>query len=407
MSQDEDNPSQRFWNKLNYLLSVGYKQDVIDAFKNYCIDEDFDEEAITDDFDDITDSSITEHLQETFEWKNKKRNDFFLRVREALQTSGLSPIEATDQALGRYYKSEKVFTYDKNFQDYCSSNNIDDLEPEFKADETPLIDFDDKFPFPEELKEAEKSIKQRFIFDTIKLCYKYPNYQFTGGIPNALLSHKTTKFIFHDINDQDIKQTEEIYGKQCKAIWNAGMNSDASFKFMTAIGVKYEFDYLQYLVDAFLSARIDKFKIGETWSVEQWAKSVHHVNSLLDTPVHTKFSWEQNQNIDKKNKDKKNQPKTNKNIPKSLGEIIKGGMKSFASRTVPYQTLQAGPSLKSIDDSLEITVRYIHTMIGFIENLIRNSKMLRKPICPFQIDFVIVYDKPKEGMHLFLFYIFV
>ena len=393
---DDENPSQRFWNKLNYLLTVGYKQDVIDAFKKYCLDEDFDEEAITDDFDDITDSSITEHLQETYDWKDKKRNDFFLKVREALQTSGLSPIEATDQALKRYYKSENVNTYNKNFINYCNGNDIKDLEGEFQLDpwETSIVDFDEKFPYPEELKEAQKTIKQRFIFDTIKLCCKYPNYEFTGGIPNALLSNKTTKYIFHDINDEDIKQTEKIYQDQCKAIWNQGMNSDASFKFMTAIGVKYEFNYLQYLVDAFLSERIKKFQKGKPWSIEQWAKSVPHVNSLLDLPVNTKFSWE------------KNQPKTNKNIPKSLGDIIKGGMKSFFARTVPKQTLQTGAAYKYINDSIEITVRYIHTMVGFIKSLLTNSNSIRKPICPFQIDFVIVYDKPK-GIHLFHFIVFL
>ena len=80
----DTNPSARFWNKLQYLLNVGYNQDVIDTFKNYCLDEDFDEEAIIDDFDDITDSSISEHLQETYEWKDRKRSDFFSKVREAL-----------------------------------------------------------------------------------------------------------------------------------------------------------------------------------------------------------------------------------------------------------------------------------------------------------------------------------
>ena len=47
-----------------------------------------------------------------------------------------------------------------------------------------------------------------------------------------------------------------------------------------------------------------------------------------------------------------------------------------------------------IDDSVEITIRYIHNMVQFIENLLVKSNKLGKPLCPFMIDFVIVYNKP-------------
>eukprot|EP00486_Rosalina_sp_Unknown_P012314 CAMPEP_0201582732 /NCGR_PEP_ID=MMETSP0190_2-20130828/89694_1 /ASSEMBLY_ACC=CAM_ASM_000263 /TAXON_ID=37353 /ORGANISM="Rosalina sp." /LENGTH=608 /DNA_ID=CAMNT_0048023275 /DNA_START=18 /DNA_END=1841 /DNA_ORIENTATION=- len=86
-----------FWNKLNYLLTVGYKEDVIKSFKDYCLDEVFDEDSIIDDLDDVLDSSIIEHLQGIYNWNDKKLNDFFLKLRQALDIDPKPPKPKEEQ----------------------------------------------------------------------------------------------------------------------------------------------------------------------------------------------------------------------------------------------------------------------------------------------------------------------
>ena len=113
--------SEAFWNKLQYLLYVGYNQDVIDACKQFCLDQEYDEEGIIDDFDDIGDTSITENLQEMYHWDDRKKNDFFLRVRQALDID--------------------VKTYTNQ---YISQANNESVEQCFERIKTQLSEFHEK-----------------------------------------------------------------------------------------------------------------------------------------------------------------------------------------------------------------------------------------------------------------------
>lgn len=79
-----------FLNKLQYLLSVGYDQNIINSFKDYCLDEEYDEEGTIDDFDDVKDSSIIEHLENIYNWNDQQRNDFFAKSRQALDIDSVN-----------------------------------------------------------------------------------------------------------------------------------------------------------------------------------------------------------------------------------------------------------------------------------------------------------------------------
>ena len=68
--------SYEFLKKLDELESVGYKRDEIKSMKDYCQDQEFEEEAVIDDLEDITDSSIIEHLESLYQWDDKKKRGF-------------------------------------------------------------------------------------------------------------------------------------------------------------------------------------------------------------------------------------------------------------------------------------------------------------------------------------------
>ena len=60
-SQQKSEITARFWERLDYLLQIGYKEDSIKAFKDYCLDQEWDEDSIIEDLDDALDSNIMDH----------------------------------------------------------------------------------------------------------------------------------------------------------------------------------------------------------------------------------------------------------------------------------------------------------------------------------------------------------
>eukprot|EP01084_Bolivina_argentea_P049278 90648_1 len=70
--------------KLKYLLTVGYRQEIINSFEDYCIREVFDEDSVVDDLEELEDSSIMEHLQQIYKWNDEEIISFYLKLRQSL-----------------------------------------------------------------------------------------------------------------------------------------------------------------------------------------------------------------------------------------------------------------------------------------------------------------------------------
>eukprot|EP01084_Bolivina_argentea_P079281 143822_1 len=68
-------------------------------------------------------------------------------------------------------------------------------------------------------------------------------------------------------------------------------------------------------------------------------------------------------------------------------------MNCFEKRCVPVFDFA---KLIRVDDSLEVVVRYLESGMKFVEYLVKDSVDNKMPICPFQIDFCMGFDKHKD-----------
>eukprot|EP01084_Bolivina_argentea_P139769 245851_1 len=72
---------------------------------------------------------------------------------------------------------------------------------------------------------------------------------------------------FFEITQQQYEETKMVYESQCAKIYNSGMEHDAAFITLLAVGRKNHFNYVQHLVDDFFCDKIKN--IGTVWNVRK------------------------------------------------------------------------------------------------------------------------------------------
>ena len=280
-------------------------------------------------------------------------NNKSVKNEQKLQTISRSPIDLICKALGRYYESIKV-PYNGLFSKYCNESYVfsnlyitniysytihtDGIHDGLVSSELqqPLQDcffteFDKNFPFRNELINATDDEKQQFILDLITNCHNNPNIIFDPLMPQCLLSGSTLKYLYQ-ITESEFNSVKKVYQEQCPALWHSGMENDKSFTYITAIGWKYKFDYLQYLVDGYLRERVKN--IGQSYKIHDW--SLHHPHFKPLRNVSIEQPWKADvENTEKEaavlaKRSKVNNPnKGENNDPKSAYEIAKHAVASF------------------------------------------------------------------------------
>eukprot|EP01083_Nonionella_stella_P073653 199374_1 len=107
-----------FVNKLQYLLTVGYTNEVINAFTGYCQDQGFDLDTVEDDLETIQESSIVDHLQEIYDWNGKKANDFYSKLRQSLDIDP-KPAKPSAHQIDYALSSSELEIYKKTYLEQC------------------------------------------------------------------------------------------------------------------------------------------------------------------------------------------------------------------------------------------------------------------------------------------------
>ena len=298
-------------------------------------------------------------------------------------------------ALQRYYYSLDTDYY-KDLQTFIEDNGEDIEACLNDGIESDLMGFDQKgnnkpFPFPPRLQNIEESLKLLYKFDIIKKCYNNPDTIFENVYPKALLSTTTIKELYN-ITKQEFEDAVKLYQKQCPAIFNiGGMKSDNSLIYLVAISLKYKFDYIQTMAQIYLRERIDKYMDETSWSVQDFCNKMPHCVALKNMQIER--PWE----VDEKQKDV-----TNSTNPGTAYEVLTHGISTYGKRCIPYMVYTAP---WAINDSLEITTRYIHAMIKFINQILNESHNLQKAVTPFQLDLVLSYSEPISRGIIYCLYI--
>jgi len=278
-----------------------------------------------------------------------------------------------DTELGKYYKeaSEELgkFFYvdgdDKSgrFEKYSDDNGFefDDFADEMKGDaeDSQFIEFaTDDYIYPG-IAERDEADKKQIIFNALQTIYEEGSMR--EG-PRQLPSAKDLFPLAMDQNDEKalIDRVTEDYSRRCPEIVNDA--PDKALYTLLAVQRKHKFDYLQFMVSAFMR-----------WCVETQKKND---DSKKDTKLKiTVADW-------------KNQCLHFQQLKPKDSAIVEAGVTSFVYRTVP-RLLFDQPVL--IQDHLEATVQYITGAAQWVKNM-----STKQGTCPFQFDVVIGYPKVRR-----------
>eukprot|EP01084_Bolivina_argentea_P263919 446883_1 len=273
---------------------------------------------------------------------------------------------AVCNVLCEYYKCWNM-QYNQLLSMYCDENEFDLTEEiQLGYNQCGIVDFDPHFPIDEKLTLSECE-KQQLIFDIIKHCYYNSNKHILDAkIPQCLLSKATYKYLFI-LTLEEWEYIKKEYKTQCPILWKQGLSNDNSFLYVLAIGRKYNFAFLQNLVDDCFRVTVENVNKKPT-TENEWYLNHKFIKSINNIVVRIP---------------------TNNGIMYTVkaGALIKGALASFSKRICAKYDFT---NLITINDSLEIVVNYLNAIIEFIGDLV-----YEKSIFPFQLDCSIAFSEPK------------
>ena len=281
--------------------------------------------------------------------------------------------------------SGKNLSYDRIFSLKCKEDSLDDdlMEEELKSNvnECNLTTFDDNFPFPNSIKQ-DKFRQERYVFNFLQAVYRNPDIT-SFHVPEFMLLTEYLKNMFK-IDKEELEGIVMRYKKQCPLLYN-GINNDMTCFYLLAIGAAMQnYPYLTYLVDDFNRRRIEASNNNEqVYKKEKWLKENQHAKILttsnikIDAKTITEI-------IGTASDDKKNDE-----MPGTANDLIGLAILLFGRRVCAPFKLNP---IQAIDDSLEITARYLEAITGFIHAILKVNKYEAAALCPFQLDFCLVFS---------------
>ena len=276
-------------------------------------------------------------------------------------------IDQMDKCLSRYYKqlNRKDYFNEQGigkFKEYCDVNSFEDIpdEMEVQLDENMLIDFDDEFPFQNNI---EPENKQEAIYEILNKCMNDPD-AFTEDLSFAAFKINPRDF---DIEEKERDEILTLYKHECSTVWNAGFENDKSGSLLNLlfIGTKLGKPYLQLLADMYARDRLKAYILDpkRKLKMQEWANENKHMLKLK------KFGDN-----------------------KRAYDMVIGGMRLWYKRILPLMMLKA--QIKIVD-YLESVCDYISQAVDMVDHLVksgRDKKTDNKPTCPFQYDFCIAFN---------------
>eukprot|EP01083_Nonionella_stella_P008156 23541_1 len=261
----------------------------------------------------------------------------------------LNAFENLNKTLGEYYQSQGDKTYYNNddspegkFLAYCEENGfeLDDIDEEFENEPGDCIycDFDEAFPLDDSIEVRNEEERLSEVFKVIKYCYlngKAPKYM------NALKIELAT-------TADDLKTAETRYTAQCPKIFL--QSQEETLKEVFAIGLKNDFPFISYLVDAYQRDRM--LSAGKDLTAATWAKESPYIKHI-----------------------------TSKS--KKQANTIESGIETYMKRVAPRFHWKA---MNKIADDIKPIIKYFVTAGQFVQSLLERQETTP----PFGYDVVIV-----------------
>ena len=226
-------------------------------------------------------------------------------------------------------------------------SNEFDFEDEFDLDPSESIlcepfKIDEKLIFPlmasnDNDNDDDEIIK---VFEVIKYCWN------NGKPPKPEFSALSIELV---TTNDDIKRAESEYSQQCPKIFHS---QEETLKEVFAIGLKNDFPFISYLVDAYQRDRM--LSKGQDLGAATWIKESPYMKKI-----------------------------TSKS--KKQATTIGAGIETYMKRVAPRFHWKA---MNKIQDDIQQIIKYFVNAGEFVEQLIKNSQST-----PFSYDVVIVVKK--------------
>eukprot|EP00483_Globobulimina_turgida_P003506 UN03512 len=192
-------------------------------------------------------------------------------------------IEKIDKGLSDYYKQRKTHYSDDGegkFIAFCNDNGFEDdgdIEDELKeedANDCTLTDFDDNFPFDSIMKNDNERIET--IFEVLKHIAKYGAY----AAPPKIKKQKSRPYKPKNVT-LHIDMCEVVTGNDKDRVMHKyaqmeclkpHLKKDNNLKHFFAVGEKYQYPFLTYMVDSYTRDKARNYKITKKpLSPSEWA----------------------------------------------------------------------------------------------------------------------------------------
>lgn len=175
-----------------------------------------------------------------------------------------------DARMAKYYEENGIDDYHDEsgvgkFKAFCDANDVDDDtirdDLEGPADQSILVDFDDAFPVPGDINEADKS---EFKLRIINNCARDPKAS-SRLVAICEIAPDDLK-----VSAEDIEETKTVCAAQLQVLFDAEMENDLSILHLLAAGRKMNQPYLLLLADVYTRKRIAAGDAGHRLSVSQF-----------------------------------------------------------------------------------------------------------------------------------------
>eukprot|EP01084_Bolivina_argentea_P070046 127419_1 len=297
----------------------------------------------------------------------------------------MSAFHKIDKGLKTYYEYLRRNDYENEegvgkFLLFCDDNECDpdDINDELNGDAADCIyiDFDETFPFPNNMKLEEDGAKKNEIFTIIKQCYNY-------GIPDIMKKNQSNNILNEwelQLNDDEYRQYKNMYRVQCKNIAQ-GKFDDNTLWYGLSVGIKNNTPFAQYLTLVYIRERIENIieqKENEL-DVFKFVNSINKSDKTIIIPM-----------IDDDNKDdnKDNNNNKQKRYTLTTNKLIQSVINSYIKRLTPkFNSIYFNTQSGLITDSMEC----IATCLGAAINFATPTKF-EQIKCPFQFDFIIALN---------------
>ena len=301
------------------------------------------------------------------------------------QTSAINKI---CNGMRLYFKDHHI-KYNGMISRFCSDRGIDHhSEMQSVRDEliTVLLP---TFPFTMQTQNITIQQKGEFIWNLIQsFCADYVH---PGKLPQILHTVVFLRRLFDSVSNVDFMRSRNRYQSQCPSMWRRDMAIDHGFVFALAVGDKYGFPFLQYLVDDYLCTKANRRRFPNGLSVKDWAADHNrYLKAMKDYNIQIDLEWMETFNDPDRRNSGQNQIRNEmQRVNGTAYDIMVHAVRSWSKRCVQdWKTTQY-----RIDDSEE---RVMETFGAYVEWVNNSGKFTwEQTVCPSQIDICFVFDKKK------------